>query len=221
MTRYHGFISGTALKVAIVQQVGLTGGIASGKSLVSGMFEELGIPVIDADVVAREVVKPGTAGLQALVEHFGGGILTAEGELDRAELRGIVFSDPKERRFLDATLHPLIRRRSEELAANLARQAHACVIHAIPLLVETGQQARFSRIIVVDVPASMQLARLLARDGSSIEQAQAILDSQASRAERLAVADDVIDNSGSILQTRAQVEAVHQRLQQQRPTAPG
>lgn len=193
-------------------QAGLTGGIASGKSLVSDMLAQLDVPIIDADVLARDVVEPGSEGLRALTAHFGEGILTQQGSLDRAALRQIVFSDPEERRFLDATLHPLIRQRSEALTRSWAEQKPAYIVHAIPLLVETGQQQRFDRIIVVDVPESLQLSRLLARDNSSPEQTNAILASQASREQRLAIADDVIDNSGSIAQTRNQVEALHERL---------
>ncbi len=194
-----------------MQLVGLTGGIASGKSLVSSSFEQLGVPVIDADLLAREVVSPGSPGLQTLARHFGPGIITADGELNRAALRHIVFADPAERAFLDDTLHPLIRQLSEQRIQALAQQAHPYVIYAMPLLLETAQQKRFDRIVVVDVPESVQMARLLARDGSSESEARAILASQATREERLAIADDVIDNAGSIEETRQQVAALHKR----------
>lgn len=198
-------------KRLIVQLVGLTGGIASGKSLVSNSFEQLGVPIIDADLLAREVVEPGSQGLQALVAHFGPDITTRQGELNRASLRHIVFANPEEREFLDKTLHPLIRQLSDRRVAQLAGDKHRYAIYSIPLLLETGQQSRFDRIVVVDVPESVQLARLLARDGSSESEAKAILASQASREDRLAIADDVIDNTGSIEDTRRQVAALHAR----------
>lgn len=191
--------------------VGLTGGIASGKSLVSDCFERLGVPVIDADLLAREVVARGSAGLQALADHFGHHIITADGNLDRAQLRHIVFANPAERQFLDRTLHPLIRQLSDERICELSQQGHPYIIYSVPLLVETAQQKRFDRIAVVDVPESIQMARLLARDDSSEEEAQSILNSQASRQERLAIAHDIIDNTGSIEQTRDQVTALHAR----------
>lgn len=189
--------------------VGLTGGIASGKSLVSDCFEQLGVPVIDADLLAREVVAPGSPGLEALAAHFGNGILDDQGQLNRSALRRIVFSNPAEREFLDSTLHPLIRQLSDARVAALSQQGHPYSVYAVPLLVETGQHKRFDRIAVVDVPESVQLERLLARDGSSEVEARSILASQAMREERLAIADDVIDNTGSVEQTREQVIALH------------
>ena len=194
-----------------MQLVGLTGGIASGKSLVSSSFEQLGIPVIDADLLAREVVEPGSQGLQALVSHFGASLLTPEGELNRAVLRHIVFADPAEREFLDNTLHPLIRQLSDQRINELTRQSPPYIIYSVPLLLETDQQKRFDRIVVVDVPESVQMARLLQRDGSSTSEARAILAAQATREDRLSIADDVIDNAGSIEDTRKQVMALHEQ----------
>lgn len=194
-----------------MQLVGLTGGIASGKSLVSNGFELLGVPVIDADLLAREVVEPGSPGLQALAAHFGADILTLEGELNRAALRHIVFANPAERDFLDKTLHPLIRQLSDSRVAELRRQNHAYIIYSVPLLLETNQQSRFDRIVVVDVPESLQLSRLLARDGSSESEARAILASQATREDRLAIADDVINNAGTIDETREQIAILHEQ----------
>ncbi|MGQ7843029.1 dephospho-CoA kinase [Granulosicoccus sp. 3-233] len=194
-----------------MQLVGLTGGIASGKSLVSSTFEQLGIPVIDADLLAREVVEPGSRGLQALAAHFGPDILTSGGELNRAVLRSLVFADESERKFLDDTLHPLIRQLSDQRVTALSQEAHPYIIFAVPLLLETGQQDRFDRIVVVDVPESVQMARLLARDGSSEKEARAILASQATREDRLSIADDVINNAGSIDDTRKQVSALHEK----------
>ena len=190
--------------------IGLTGGIASGKTLVSDHFQSLGAPVLDADVLAREVVLPGSKGLHALTRYFTTAILTPKGELDRAALRQIVFANPSDREFLDNTLHPLIRELSEK-RINEARTAdHPYLIYAVPLLVETMQQDRFDKIVVVDVPVSLQMKRLLQRDGSDEKQAQAILDAQATREQRKAVADHIVDNSGSIEDTLAQVLALHQ-----------
>lgn len=189
--------------------IGLTGGIASGKSLVSDAFAELGAPVIDADLLAREVVQPGSEGLNALISYFTTAILTAKGELDRAALRRIVFANPPDRAFLDKTLHPLIRKLSEQRIAKARQLDHAYVIYAVPLLVETNQQERFDRIVVVDVPEHVQLARLMERDQAVESEARAILDAQTSRQARLAVADDVVDNSGTVDQTKRRVRELH------------
>jgi len=189
--------------------VGLTGGIASGKSFVANAFEDLGVPVIDADVLARQVVEPGSIGLQQLVRHFGSGILTSNNELDRAALRQIIFDNPEHRETVDTLLHPLIRDRSDQQIKAIRDQGHTYAIYAIPLLVETGQQDRFDRIIVVDVPEEIQISRLLERDGGSKEDALAILAAQASRQDRLAVADNIIDNTGSRKMTLKQVLSIH------------
>ena len=189
-------------------RIGLTGGIASGKSVVSQRFVELGVPVIDADVAARAVVLPGTPGLKEIVQRFGDGILTAAGELNRGALREVIFNDPASRRDLDAILHPLIR-------AHMEHQAAAAVgtylVMAIPLLVEGGgSRDRIDRILLVDVDEAKQLERVQARDGISMQQARAILRSQASRAARLAAADDVLLNEGSVADLRQAVDRLHQ-----------
>jgi len=199
--------------------IGLTGGIASGKSLVSARFESLGAPVIDADLLAREVVQPGTDGLSAIVAHFSDEVLSEDGTLDRTALRERVFADPADRAFLDACLHPLIRTLSEErLRAAAATQA-AYAVYAVPLLVETGQQARFDRIAVVDVPAAVQLERLMRRDGMNPQGAQRMLDAQASRHQRLAVADDIIDNAGPIEATHDAVDRLDARYRARPPVS--
>ena len=189
--------------------IGLTGGIASGKTLVSDAFAALGVPVVDADLVAREVVGPTSVGLQQLQEHFGPSIINSDNELDRAALRNIIFSNPDHRKTVDALLHPLIRERSNQLINDAEAQGHAYAIYAVPLLVETTQQSRFDRILVVDVPTEYQVSRLMQRDGGTEEKALAILAAQASRDERLAVADDVIDNSGAKEDTLTRVSALH------------
>lgn len=193
--------------------IGLTGGIASGKTLVSNCFSELGVQVIDADLLAREVVKPGSKGLEALTQHFTNSILTSSGELDRAALRQIVFANPSDRQFLDKTLHPLIRELSDARISEARKKKPAYVIYAIPLLFETHQHNRFDRIIVVDVPRSTQLRRLLKRDKPTDEQqANAILDAQATRSDRLSIASDVINNNESIEQTQQQVVDLHEKF---------
>ena len=190
--------------------IGLTGGIASGKSFVSDCFESHGAPVIDADQLAREVVEPGSEGLATLADHFGASIIDDNGQLKRRALRDIIFANPQEREVLDNTLHPLIRRLSEERIEAAARLAYHYLVYAVPLLVETTQQSRFDRIVVVDVPEALQIQRLKMRDGSTSWEAQSILDAQATREERLAVATDVLDNSMSKEDTQAQVLKLHE-----------
>jgi dephospho-CoA kinase len=189
-------------------RVGLTGGIASGKSTVSHLFEALGVPVLDADIIAREVIAPGTPLLTTLFERFGPGIRSHDGSLDRTALRHLVFSDPGRRRELDSLMHPAIRARTEQLAA-LAPGAYQ--LHVVPLLFETHAQGRYDRILVVDCPEKLQLARMLARDGMSDTEARAMLSSQTNRAERLASADDVILNDGTLKALPPRVAALHAR----------
>ena len=194
-------------------RIGLTGGIASGKSTVSQRFAELGIAVIDADVAARAVVEPGTPGLEQVVQRFGSGIVRPDGELDRSALRELIFNDPAARRDLDAILHPLIRAHMEQQAA---AAAGPYLIMAIPLLVEGGSsRERLDRILVVDVDEAVQLQRVQARDGISIAQARAILGSQASRAARLEAADDVLQNGGTVAELRQAVDRLHERYLKQ------
>jgi dephospho-CoA kinase len=189
-------------------RIGLTGGIASGKSTVAQRFVELGIPVIDADESSRFVVAPGQPGLAELTKRFGAGLLTAGGELDRRALRNLVFADPQLRRDLEAILHPLIR-------ADMARRASAAVgpylVLVIPLLVEGGNPDRVDRILVVDVDEDVQLKRVMARDSTTLEQARAILEAQAPRAVRLKAADDVIVNSGTVSELQQAVDGLHER----------
>lgn len=189
-------------------RIGLTGGIASGKTSVAQRFTELGIPVIDADVAARAVVAPGTRGLAEVVERFGPGILAENGKLDRGALRDLIFRDPRSRRDLEAILHPLIR---AEMNQREASAAGPYVIMAIPLLVEGGPRDDLDRILVVDTDEALQLQRVMVRDGSTLEQARAILDSQAARSARLAVADDVLLNSGTVTDLRQSVDRLHEQ----------
>lgn len=175
-------------------RVGLTGGIASGKTAVSDALAERGAAVIDADLLAREVVEPGTPGLAAVVDRFGPGVLTAQGSLDRAALGAIVFADPQARRDLEAVIHPAVRVRAAAIEA--AAAAGAVVVHVIPLLVETGQQHDFDVVVVVDVDPETQRSRLQQRNGLDTAAADARIAAQANRQDRLAAADVVLDNSG-------------------------
>ncbi|NLE97411.1 MAG: dephospho-CoA kinase [Propionibacterium sp.] len=186
----------------------LTGGIASGKSAVADMLRERGATIIDSDVLAREVVEPGTEGLRRVVERFGESILTPDGALDRAALGRVVFNDAAARADLNAITHPLVRER----AVALEEAAEGLVIQVIPLLVEADLVDGFGRVIVVDVPEDVQLGRLMARDGSSRQEARSRIDAQAGREERLAVADHVLDNSGGPDETLRQVEALLPKL---------
>ncbi len=190
-------------------RIGLTGGIASGKSTAAQRFGELGVPVLDADESARAVVAPGQPGLAAVVEKFGAGVLTAEGALDRRALRNLIFADAGLRRELGLILHPLIRADMEQKAAVAVGDY---LVLAIPLLVEQPREpGRVDRILVVDVDAALQLERVMARDSSSRSEAQAILSAQATRAERLAAADDVLVNSGTMEELRRGVDVLHER----------
>jgi dephospho-CoA kinase len=187
-------------------RIGLTGGIASGKSTVAQRFRELGVPVIDADEAARAVVAPGEPGLAEVVSRFGNSVLAENGELDRATLRDLIFKDPGARRDLEAILHPLIRTRMDQWAA---AAAGAYIVLAIPLLIEGGSLDRVDRILVVDVEEAVQLQRVMQRDGGTLEQARAILASQASRSVRLAQADDVLLNLGTVADLRLAVDRLH------------
>jgi len=189
-------------------KVGLTGGIASGKSLVAGMFVKLGAELVDADQIAREVVAPGEPALEAIRAAFGPEVLTARGELDRAALRKLVFADADKRRTLDGLLHPTIR---ERLLARLAVVRRPYAIVAVPLLVETDFASLVDRVAVVDCPETLQLERLMRRDGIPRPEAVAMIAAQADRATRLRAAHDVIDNSGDVELTRRQVEQLHHR----------
>ena len=188
--------------------VGLTGGIASGKSLVGAMFAKLGAALVDTDVIAREVVADGEPGLAAVVAKFGGAVLLPSGALNRPVLRSLVFADEAKRRTLEAILHPLIRERTR---AKLEAITAPYAIVAVPLLVETGFGEVVDRILVVDCPESMQLERLTRRDAIPKEEASAMLRAQTDRATRLKAAHDVIDNSGTPDATRRQVEVLHRR----------
>jgi len=191
-------------------RVGLTGGVASGKSTVAALLRELGAVVVDSDVLAREVVEPGTPGLAAVVEAFGPAVLTADGTLDRPALGAVVFGDDAARRRLEAILHPLIRARAGELEA--AAPEGTVVVHDIPLLVETGQADRFDAVLVVDVPVETQVERMVRDRGMSGEDALARVAAQADREQRLAAATHVVDNTGTREDLRDRVTEVLEKL---------
>ncbi len=194
--------------------VGLTGGIASGKSSVARMFKELGAWIMDADELAREVVRPGTPGWKAVVEAFGEEYLLPDGSLDRKKLAGRVFSHPRDKARLEAIIHPRIlelrQKRTQEI---LEREPGAIIIFEVPLLIEKGLQHRVDRVVVVWVPRELQIRRLMERDGLSRREAWKRLKNQMPLDEKVKYAHYVIDNSGSLKETRRQVEAVYRELE--------
>jgi dephospho-CoA kinase len=187
-------------------RVALTGGIASGKSTVADLFAALGVPVIDTDVIAREVVEPGQPALAQVVETFGPEVLGTDGRLDRRRLRERIFADPEAKRRLESILHPAIR-------AEMERQSRAAggayQVLVIPLLTEGKRRDHVDRVLLVDAPEELQIQRLIGRDGVSHEQAQASLNAQATRADRLAIADDVVRNTGRLDDLREVVTGLH------------
>lgn len=191
-------------------RVGLTGGVGSGKSTVSAMLEELGAVIIDADKLAREVVAKDTPGLAAVVEAFGPGLLTPEGDLDRAAMGAIVFADEAKRRILEGIVHPMVFERIVELEA--AAGEEDLVVHDIPLLAESGRADTFDAVIVVDVPDELRIERLVRDRGWTRQDAESRIAAQATREDRLALATHVIDNSGTLDQLRARVAEVHAAL---------
>jgi dephospho-CoA kinase len=189
-------------------RVGLTGGIASGKSMVANMFAARGIPIIDTDILARQIVEPGQPGLAAVVAAFGHDVLRPDGTLDRARLRSVVFADPAKRKQLDELLHPMIMAAAMR-AGETGRGDYQ--IFAVPLLVETNFDKMVDRVLVVDCDPELQRQRLISRDNESAQTADAIIASQATRQERLAIADDVIRNDGTLRELEAAVERLHQQ----------
>ena len=191
-------------------RVGLTGGVASGKSTVSAILAELGAVVIDADLIAREVVARGTPGLDAVVAEFGPELLTAEGDLDRPAMGALVFGDADARKRLEAIIHPLVHARSAELEAEAGD--HAVVVHDIPLLAEVGRAGSFDEVIVVDAPADLQVSRMVDERAWTREDAESRIAAQATREDRLAIATHVIDNTGTLEDLRARVVEIYAAL---------
>lgn len=186
--------------------LGLTGGIGSGKSAAAQCFVDLGVHLVDADHAARWVVEPGRPALAQIAEHFGPSVLQADGTLNRSALRELIFKDPQQRVWLESLLHPLIR---EEIRQYLARAESAYAILVSPLLLETSQHQMVQRVLVIDVPESVQIERTVLRDKSNEEQVRAILKAQASREERLSRADDVIVNDRDPAWLKSEVERLH------------
>ena len=187
-------------------RVALTGGIASGKTTVANLFAALGVPLIDTDVIARQVVEPGQPALAEVVQNFGPDILDADGRLDRRRMRERIFSDPTAKQRLEGILHPAIRAEMERQS----REANGPYqVLVIPLLTEGRRRDHVDRVLLVDVPEELQIQRLMMRDGVTHEQAAASLNAQATRAERLAIADDIVRNTGRVDDLRAEVAKLH------------
>ncbi|HEY5555099.1 MAG TPA: dephospho-CoA kinase [Cellulomonas sp.] len=200
-----------------MQRIGLTGGIAAGKSVAAKRLTELGAVVIDADQLARRALAPGSPGLEDVVAEFGPAIVTSDGALDRAALASVVFADRAALDRLNAIVHPIVRRLAAELEASAATvDPDAVVVHDIPLLVESGQTGTFHLVVVVDAPAVLRVERLVAARAMSRDEAEARVSAQAADAERLEVADVVLDGTGSDSNLRAQVDDLWARLAAER-----
>lgn len=186
--------------------VGLSGGIGSGKTAASDTFAELGVNIVDADIVAREVVEPGSKALKSIAKHFGNDILLNDGSLNRANLRQRIFSSPDEKSWLENLLHPIIR---QEIKHQLSQSNSAYTILVSPLLFETDQQELVDRTLLIDVPEELQITRASQRDNNSAEQIQKIIDSQLPRNVKLKKADDVICNDKAIEYLKSEIEKIH------------
>ena len=194
-------------------KVGLTGGIASGKTTVSNLFVKLGVPVVDADVIAHALVEPGQAALKQIIQTFGSSLINKDGSLNRAKLRQKIFADSRQREKLELILHPRIRQAMQEKMAGLS--VPYCLL-SIPLLLEKGWQSRVDRVLVVDCPHDLQIQRLIARDGLSIDEIDHIMKTQANRDARLAIANDVIYTDCNFSQLQKQVLALHRLYSEHR-----
>ena len=188
--------------------IGLTGGIGSGKSVASDKFKSLGVAVVDADVASRTVVEPGKPALKEIQDHFGSGIITAEGKLDRNKLREIIATDAKERKWLESVLHPKI---GEQITKEISESTSVYTLFVAPLLLETNSQEMCSRVVVVDVPKDVQIRRTAKRDKVSSNQVEQMVAAQMKREKRLEKADDVLLNSGTIEDLEKQVEELHKK----------
>ena len=197
--------------VCMVMLIGLTGGIGAGKSTVAQLFEERGVPIVDADAIARDVVKPGQPALAELVEHFGESILGADGELNRGKLAEVAFADAESHEALNAIMHPAI---SAETAKRIdaLRGDHPVIVHDVPLLVEAGLAGNYDLTVLVDTPAELRLQRLTELRGMDPEDAKKRIAAQATDEQRRAVCDVALDNSGDIGHLRAQFEQMWERF---------
>ena len=188
--------------------IGLTGGIGSGKSVASDKFKSLGITIVDADVASRTVVEPGKPALKEIEDHFGSGIITAEGKLDRNNLREIIATDPEERKWLESVTHPKI---GEQITKEISESTSVYTLFVAPLLLETNSQEMCSRVVVVDVPKDVQIQRTAKRDKVSSNQVEQMVAAQMEREKRLEKADDVLLNNGTIEDLEKQVEELHKK----------
>jgi len=188
--------------------IGLTGGIGSGKSVASDKFKSLGVAVVDADVASRTVVEPGKPALKEIQDHFGSGIITTEGKLDRNKLREIIATDAEERKWLESVLHPKI---GEQITKEISESTSVYTLFVAPLLLETNSQEMCSRVVVVDVPKDVQIQRTAKRDKVSPNQVEQMVAAQMKREKRLEKADDVLLNSGTIEDLEKQVEELHKK----------
>ncbi len=195
-----------------LRKIGLTGNVASGKSTVARVWEDLGAHVIDADVLAREAVEPGTEAHAAIREEWGDEVLTPEGEIDRAALRRVVFSDPAARKRLEGIVHPAVRRLRDERYAEVEREGRRFVVADIPLLFETGMQGEFDRVALVDAPEEVRRERMVTHRGMDAEEADRIIASQMPAAEKREMSDVVIDNVGSVEDLEREARQVWARL---------
>ena len=187
-------------------KVGLTGGIGSGKSTAAQRFEELGVPIVDADVIARNVVEPGNPALEEVIAAFGDKVVNSDGELDRTELRKIVFENKEHKALLESILHPRIY---DEILRQLDRLSAPYCIVVIPLLAETKRNYPLDRVLVIDLPHALQLERTSARDQQSVEKIDKIIQSQSSRKKRLSLADDIVENSGTVESLHEKIDLLH------------
>lgn len=188
--------------------IGLTGGIGSGKSTAAGYFEYLGVPVIDADAITRDLVEPGQEALDEIINVFGKGVIQADGHLNRPLLRKLVFKNPNERKTLENILHPRARQLVQQQIAELT--APYCIL-CVPLLIESGWTDMVQRILVIDAPRELQIQRTIERDTASVEQVEAIINSQTDRETRLAAADDILENHGDISSLHQQIDELHKK----------
>ena len=188
--------------------VGITGGIGSGKSAAADRFSELGVPIIDADVIARQIVEPGRPACRKVIDAFGDVVASDDGGLNRAKLRKIIFSEPEKKTLLENILHPKIH---AEILRQIAELSTPYTIVVIPLLAESKRQYPLDRILVIDAPAEFQVSRVSARDDQSESEVKRVIQLQSSRPDRLAIADDVIENTGSLQSLRNSVDALHEK----------
>jgi dephospho-CoA kinase len=194
--------------MSMTLRIALTGGIGCGKSTIADKFQELGVPIIDSDLISKDIVKPGTACLNAIIDEFGSNLLTSEGTLDRNKLRNIIFNDEAAKEKLEEILHPVIY---QEIEVQVSKVSYPYCLIVIPLLIETQAMNRFDRTLLVDVAKKLQIKRATSRDKVSVQIVEKIINSQASRSQRLKYADDIIDNNVKIEELNKAVLKLHEK----------